>query len=288
MIRFGLIGCGRFGRHYLTNIQKHSIGRVSLLCTRKRVEDLPVAALVPWTNDFKGVCLSDEVDCVIVATPPESHYAICRAALSAGKHVICEKPFVFEPHQAEELCSLAAQRNAILLVNYIHLWNSKLTAFFQSFQFSRQTQAFLSFQSNSQGPFRSDCPMLWDWYSHDLALLLHHVGGRMTHLRKSLFLNSFTSEAGVLSVEAEFEHGRAHSYINNLAAGKRRSISIATTERAGLYEDDFSGDSLANLLRFFKVHFEARTRISNGPLALEVTRHLRSISAPPGASQLQV
>jgi predicted dehydrogenase len=288
VIRFGLIGCGRFGRHYLTNIQKHSIGRVSLLCTRKRVQDLAAAALVPWTDDFQSVCLSDDVDCVIVATPPESHYHICRAALSAGKHVICEKPFVFDPHQAEELCSLATERNAILVVNYIHLWNSRLTEFFQSFRFSRQTPAFLSFQSNSQGPFRSDCPMLWDWYSHDLALLLHHVGGRMTRLRKSLFLNPCASEAGVLSVEAEFEHGRAHSHINNLAAGKRRSISIATTDRTGLYEDDFSGDSLANLLRFIKANFEARTRISNGPLALEVTRLLSAISDPPGASRFQV
>jgi predicted dehydrogenase len=288
VIRFGLIGCGRFGRHYLTNIQKHSIGRVSLLCTRKHVQDLPAAALVPWTDDFQSVCLSEEVDCVIVATPPESHYKVCRAALSAGKHVICEKPFVFEPHQAEELCSLAAERNTILLVNYIHLWNSKLTAFFKSFQFSRQTQAFLSFQSNSQGPFRSDCPMLWDWYSHDLAILLHHVGGLMTHFRKSFFLNPCVSEAGVLSVEAEFEHGKAHPYTNNLAAGKRRSISIVTADRAELYEDDFSGDSLANLLLHFKAHFEAGTRISNGPLALEVISHLRAISESQGSSQLRV
>jgi len=251
------------------------------------VQDPHSAALVPWTDDFTSVCRSQEVDCVIVATPPESHYNICRAALSAGKHVICEKPFVFEPHQAEELCSLADERNTILLINYIHLWNSKLSEFFESFQFSRQTPSFLSFQSNSQGPFRLDCPMLWDWYSHDLALLLHHVGKRMTHFRKSFFLNPCASEAGVLCVEAEFEHGRAHSYINNLAAGKRRSISIATTDRAELYEDDFSGDSLANLLLLFKAHFEARTRISNGPLALEVTRHLRAISESQGSFALR-
>jgi predicted dehydrogenase len=283
VIRFGLIGCGRFGRHYLTNLERHSLGRVSLLCTRRPVQEIPAATLLPWTEDFQCVCRSQEVDCVIVATPPGSHYRICREALLAGKHVICEKPFVFEPHQAEELCRLAEERNAILLINYIHLWNARLTEFFQSFDFSGQTQAFLSFQSNSQGPFRSDCPMLWDWYSHDLALLLHHVGGRMKHFRKSLFFNPGPSEAGVLSVEAEFERGRAHSYINTLAAGKRRSISIATPDRAALYEDDFSGDSLANLLRLFKAHFDTRTRISNGSLALEVTRYLRAIADSTGA-----
>ena len=31
-------------------------------------------------------------DAVIIATPPETHYAIGKAALSAGKHVLCEKP----------------------------------------------------------------------------------------------------------------------------------------------------------------------------------------------------
>jgi hypothetical protein len=285
VIRFGLVGCGRFGRHYLTNLQRHALGRVSLVCTRNPIQDLPAAESVAWTDDFQAVCFSGNVDCVIVATPPDSHYHICRAALLAGKHVICEKPFVFEPDQAEELCALARQKNTILLINYIHLWNSRLSGFFQSFQFSAGTPAFLSFQSNSQGPFRSDCPMLWDWYSHDLSILLHHVGGRMKHFQASLFLDQSRSEAGVLSVEAEFERGRAHSYINNLAAGKRRAISVSTGQRAELFEDDFSGDSLANLLRDFKTCFETRTHISNGPLALEVTRHLKALSTSAISSE---
>jgi len=33
-------------------------------------------------------------EAIVVATPPDSHAALCVQALSAGAHVFCEKPFV--------------------------------------------------------------------------------------------------------------------------------------------------------------------------------------------------
>ncbi len=49
------------------------------------------------------------IDAVHVLTPNALHYPICRAALKAGKHVLCEKPFTVSLQQARELVSLAAE-----------------------------------------------------------------------------------------------------------------------------------------------------------------------------------
>ncbi|MGH6680500.1 MAG: Gfo/Idh/MocA family protein, partial [Bradyrhizobium sp.] len=46
-----------------------------------------------WASDFKEVISLPEIDVVSICTPPMLHHPIAVAALAAGKHVICEKPF---------------------------------------------------------------------------------------------------------------------------------------------------------------------------------------------------
>jgi choline-phosphate cytidylyltransferase len=53
-------------------------------------------------------------DFIYVASPHETHYGYVKDALLHGKHVLCEKPFVLEKDQAEELFNIAKERNLIL------------------------------------------------------------------------------------------------------------------------------------------------------------------------------
>ncbi len=54
------------------------------------------------------------VDAVYVASPHETHYEYIRFSLEHGKHVICEKPMVLKKVQAEELFTLAKEKELIL------------------------------------------------------------------------------------------------------------------------------------------------------------------------------
>src|ERR1051326_2430266 len=47
------------------------------------------------------------VDAVSIVVPPAMHLPIARAALNAGKHVICEKPTALNVAEAEELVALS-------------------------------------------------------------------------------------------------------------------------------------------------------------------------------------
>ena len=49
------------------------------------------------------------VDAVTIATPPYTHAPLVRAALDAGKHVLCEKPFARDQHEARALLAAAAR-----------------------------------------------------------------------------------------------------------------------------------------------------------------------------------
>ncbi|PIE42684.1 MAG: oxidoreductase [Gammaproteobacteria bacterium] len=61
---------------------------------------------------------SDGLQAVSIATPNGTHYAISKAALEAGLHVICEKPLTFTVAEAQELQSLAQQQGKVFGVMY--------------------------------------------------------------------------------------------------------------------------------------------------------------------------
>ncbi len=60
----------------------------------------------------------DGIEVVSIATPNDTHYIICKAALEAGLHVICEKPLTFTLKESLELKELAKQCDRILAVMY--------------------------------------------------------------------------------------------------------------------------------------------------------------------------
>ncbi len=60
--------------------------------------------------------LYDNCNAVYIASPHYTHYKYAKSALMAGKHVLCETPFVFSKKQAEELYQIAEEKNLVLMV----------------------------------------------------------------------------------------------------------------------------------------------------------------------------
>lgn len=60
----------------------------------------------------------DGIQAVSIATPNKFHYEMCKAALEANLHVICEKPLCFTVAEAEELKELAESKNKVIGVMY--------------------------------------------------------------------------------------------------------------------------------------------------------------------------
>lgn len=61
---------------------------------------------------------ADGIQAVTIATPNFMHYEMCKAALNAGLHVVCEKPLCFTTSEAEELEALAKEKNKVACVTY--------------------------------------------------------------------------------------------------------------------------------------------------------------------------
>lgn len=67
------------------------------------------------TLGYERLVQDPEVDVVYVATPHSSHYVVAKAALKAGKHVLCEKPLTINSKEAAELVDIARARQVFFM-----------------------------------------------------------------------------------------------------------------------------------------------------------------------------
>jgi predicted dehydrogenase len=126
-LRIGVIGLGIMGEQYVRIYRAHPRATVVALCgrTRTRVDQMGAQYDIPGRYTGVDDLLADpNVDAVVVATPDDAHAAPVRAALEAGKHVLCEKPFTTSLVEADSLLSLSRTAAVKLQVAFNHRWLS--------------------------------------------------------------------------------------------------------------------------------------------------------------------
>lgn len=115
-IHLGIIGTGRIA-HRFVNESKFVSGVNIVSAYNPNVVDVNAFSelynISSYSNSFEDFL--NAVDAVYIATPHNSHYEYAKKALTSGKHVICEIPFVLNKEEASELYEIAKTNKCILL-----------------------------------------------------------------------------------------------------------------------------------------------------------------------------
>src|SRR6188472_1241475 len=93
-LHIGAIGTGGFGLFALQQFLQVPGVKLTGIAGTFREAALAMSRRfgVPDLVEVDALLADPAVDLVYIATPPHMHYQQARAALLAGKHVICEKP----------------------------------------------------------------------------------------------------------------------------------------------------------------------------------------------------
>src|SRR5262245_34183403 len=95
--RVGVAGFGYWGRNLVRNF--HDLGALAAVCDSSP-ENLALCReqfkAGRYYSRYADMLADKELDAVVIATPAESHGAMVRQALSAGKDVFVEKPLCLE------------------------------------------------------------------------------------------------------------------------------------------------------------------------------------------------
>ena len=87
----------------------------------KAKDRYPQANIVSTPEDI--LALADQLDLIVLGTPPATHFPLAKAALEAGLDVVVDKPFTVRSAEGEELIGLAAQLGRVLTVYQNRRWD---------------------------------------------------------------------------------------------------------------------------------------------------------------------
>jgi predicted dehydrogenase len=129
------------------------------------------------TEDYKEFLDDPSVDAVCLATSVTSHYALAKAALLAGKHVLVTKPMADSEARATEIFELAAKQQKQVLVDHTFVFSggvNKVRELIRGGELGRL--CYIEMTRMNLGPPACEVDVVWDLMSHDISILLHWLG----------------------------------------------------------------------------------------------------------------
>ncbi len=116
-LRWAVIGCGVIANQMAASLAlagRHLHGVANR--TREKAVAFAEKYHVPRVYDsFEELYADPDVDAVYITTPHNTHITNLRAALAAGKHVLCEKSITLNSEELDEARALAAANNVVLM-----------------------------------------------------------------------------------------------------------------------------------------------------------------------------
>ncbi|MBR1828866.1 MAG: Gfo/Idh/MocA family oxidoreductase, partial [Atopobiaceae bacterium] len=112
ILNIGFIGNGKGSNRYHApfSLALPEKFRIKTIQARHLGGPWPEIPGVEYTTDMAAMLADPEIDIVEISTPHSTHYSLTKAALEAGKHVVCDKAFVGTVAEAQELYDLAAAK----------------------------------------------------------------------------------------------------------------------------------------------------------------------------------
>jgi predicted dehydrogenase len=251
MIKIGLIGCGAWGKNLLRNFYNLP-GCVLVSCcdeNPKQTEKLSSTYPgVKFTQNPREIIDNPNLDAVVVATPPASHFELCQAAILADKDVFVEKPLVLDTKQGKELVELAEKKKKILMVGHImeyHPATLKLKEYIDKGELGRIY--YLYSTRVNLGKVRDIENALWSFAPHDISMILFLLGKcpNLVTATGQCYLQKDKGVEDVVFMNMHFEDGTmAHIHVSWLDPHKDRRLTVVGDKKMAVFDDASSAEKI--------------------------------------------
>lgn len=226
-LRVGVIGVGYLGRFHAQKYARLPEAQLVAVADTREDQVLRVAEELDTgaTTDYRE--LIGKVDAVSIVTPTMHHYDIAKEFLSAGVHVLLEKPMTETVEQADHLIALAEEKGCILQVGHLERFNSAFRAMAPRLKNPMFLVADRLALFNERG---LEVDVILDLMIHDIDIALHIVQSPLKSLRAS-GVSVLTRLPDIASVRMEFENGA----VANLTASR---ISLKNMRKLRVFQEN--------------------------------------------------
>ena len=242
MLRVGVIGFGYWGPNLARNFAEHGDVLLASVCDLDDGNLIRARSIYPYvktSRDFREVIKDPNIDAVAIATPLSTHFEIAADALSAGKHVLVEKPIAKDSDSAKRLGEMAASGGLVLMVGHTFVYSGAV----------RKIQELIAGESLGEiyyydstrvnlGMFQHDTSVIWDLATHDLSILDFIMEERPIAVSAN-GINHFAGNHENIAYLTLFFSSQviAHINVNWLAPVKVRRTLIGGSQRMIVYDD---------------------------------------------------
>ena len=118
MYHFGIIGAGNIAHKFIEAVRMTKNADVTAVASKslERARDwAEKEGLSRYYDSYETLLANPDIDIIYIATLSNAHYDNIKACLEAGKHVICEKPMTQTASQAQEVITLAREKQLFLM-----------------------------------------------------------------------------------------------------------------------------------------------------------------------------
>lgn len=240
-LRFGLIGLGYFGKNYLRLLQ--TINGIELVAVATRTPEslskLPLPKNVIKTTDVESVLKNPEIDCVVIATPPETHLKLAISALKNGKHVLLEKPMVPSLSEAKKLRDAARKSKSTFMVGHQFVYNDHIRYLRDSIESKALGKISHVVGEHLLFNIRNDIGCLWDAGTHQLSMLQYLFNpGKIKKATGSSVDMSGKGFDDFSSVTVKFRSGLLATIIVSwFGTEKTRNITVVGDKKVAFLDD---------------------------------------------------
>jgi len=245
-VRTAVVGYGYWGPNLARNVAERPELELAGLCEldRRRADAFAQKhpGLTVW-RELDGLLLEPDVDAVLLATPPQTHYPYARRALEAGKHVLVEKPLATTAENARELIELARARELVLMPGHTFVYSASVNAVRQLIRDGVLGEVyFITSSRMNLGKYQLD-GVICDLAPHDLSILLYWLEERVVQVAASAQSVFRTGVAETAFLTLTFESGTtANIQISWLAPRKVRQMIVVGSRRMVQYDDTASDE----------------------------------------------
>lgn len=167
-MNFALVGIGKWGQTIIRTIQQVEASKLVATCSRSASQLPSELRIAPHIQSLDELLNLREVDTLIIATHPNSHFEIASKALWYGKNVICEKPYMFS--KQETRCIKDLLEHSIFFTDYINLYHDVIDQMY-TFLNTYGPRFCLKLVNSGCGPVRVGYSDLWDYGAHVASVI---------------------------------------------------------------------------------------------------------------------
>ncbi len=242
----GLYGYGAIGREHAEAVAATEGLELRRICDRS-----PERRATAEARHGTSTCASldallgdPSVDVVVVGLPPAAHARSVLACLTAGKHVVCEKPFAIREADAERMVAAAERSERVLTVYQSRRWDPDFLLTRRLLDRRRigspfYMESFIGGFSHPCSYWHSHEPIsggaVYDWGSHYLDWVLLLFPGEVVRVRASAHKRVWhdVTNADQVRVDLRFAGGEEASFLqSDIAAALKPKWYVLGTEGA--------------------------------------------------------